>query len=90
MPNLQFRPFRDIRERLWDPRLISMTLASLSAGTLIGVVGGSFRWCLVEADQLRDRLIVWSHGSLRGLDYSRHSSAFVCGCCTPARAEGGP
>ena len=62
MPNLQFRLFRDIRERLWDPRLIRMTLASVIAGTSIGVVGGSFRWCLVEADQLRDRLIVWSHG----------------------------
>ena len=62
MPNLQFRPLRDIRKRFWDPRLIRMTLASLIAGTLIGVVGGSFRWCLVEADQLRDRLILWSHG----------------------------
>ena len=62
MPNLQFRPFRDIRERLWDPRLIRMTLASVIAGTSIGVVGGSFRWCLVEADQLRDRLIMRSHG----------------------------
>ncbi|HEX8800283.1 MAG TPA: H(+)/Cl(-) exchange transporter ClcA [Terriglobales bacterium] len=62
MPNLQFRPFRDIRKSLWDPRLIRMTLASVIAGTSIGVVGGSFRWCLVEADQLRDRLIVWSHG----------------------------
>ena len=63
MPDLQFRLFRNVRKRFWDdPRLIRMTLASLIAGTLIGVVGGSFRWCLVEADQLRDRLIMWSHG----------------------------
>jgi CIC family chloride channel protein len=39
-----------------------MTVASLIAGILIGVVGGAFRWCLVEAELLRDRLVLWSHG----------------------------
>jgi CIC family chloride channel protein len=39
-----------------------MTLASMIAGGMIGVVGGSFRWCLDQAEHLRDRMIVWSHG----------------------------
>jgi CIC family chloride channel protein len=39
-----------------------MTLASLLAGTLIGVVGGAFRWCLGQAEHLRDHLVLWSHG----------------------------
>ena len=33
------------------------------AGAMIGVVGGSFRWCLEQAEHLRDRMIVWSHGN---------------------------
>jgi CIC family chloride channel protein len=40
-----------------------MTLASVIAGALIGVVGGAFRWCLALADQLRDRMVFWSHGN---------------------------
>jgi CIC family chloride channel protein len=62
MPSLPFLPFRKIRSRFWNPRLIRMTLASLVAGTLIGVVGGAFRWCLLQAEQLRDHLVLWSHG----------------------------
>jgi chloride channel protein, CIC family len=61
MPHPPIRPFRNLRSRFWDPRLIRMTLASVLAGTLIGVVGGSFRWCLVQAERLRDSLILWSH-----------------------------
>lgn len=30
---------------------------------MIGVVGGTFRWCLERAEQLRDHLILWSHGA---------------------------
>src|SRR5215813_10143026 len=51
-----------LRARFWDARLIRVTIASVIAGVLIGVVGGSFRWCLAHSEQLRDRLIVWSHG----------------------------
>jgi len=51
-----------LRARFWDARLIRVTIASVIAGLLIGVVGGSFRWCLAHSEQLRDRLIVWSHG----------------------------
>ena len=40
-----------------------MTIASMIAGAMIGVVGGSFRWFLAQAEQLRDRMIVWSHGN---------------------------
>jgi CIC family chloride channel protein len=47
----------------WDARLLRMTLASMAAGAMIGVVGGSFRWCLDQAEQLRDRMVVWSHGT---------------------------
>ena len=47
---------------IWDARLLRMTLASVIAGVMIGVVGGSFRWCLERAEQLRDRIIFLSHG----------------------------
>jgi CIC family chloride channel protein len=49
--------------RAWDERLFRMTVASMIAGAMIGVVGGSFRWCLDQAEHLRDRVIVWSHGN---------------------------
>ena len=49
--------------KIWDARLIRMTLASVLAGTLIGVVGGSFRWCLERAEEFRDRMVLWSHGN---------------------------
>ena len=48
--------------RIWDARLARMTIASLIAGAMIGVVGGSFRWFLAQAEELRDRMIVWAHG----------------------------
>ena len=48
--------------KIWDARLFRMTIASLLAGAMIGVVGGSFRWFLAQAELLRDRVIVWSHG----------------------------
>ena len=48
--------------RVWDTRLLRMTIASVLAGAVIGVVGGAFRWCLAQAEQLRDRMILWSHG----------------------------
>ncbi len=39
-----------------------MTLASVIVGSLTGVVGGSFRWCLEQAEKLRDRVVLLSHG----------------------------
>lgn len=49
--------------KIWDTRLLRMSLASVLAGAMIGVVGGAFRWCLTAAERFRDSLIVWSHGS---------------------------
>ncbi len=48
--------------RVWDTRLLRMTIAGALAGVVIGVVGGAFRWCLAEAEQLRDRMIFVAHG----------------------------
>ncbi len=48
--------------KIWDARLIRMTVASVIAGAITGVVGGSFRWCLEQAEQLRDRMILRAHG----------------------------
>jgi chloride channel protein, CIC family len=49
--------------RIWNLRLLRMTTASVIAGVAIGVVGGSFRWCLERAERLRDQTIFWSHGN---------------------------
>jgi chloride channel protein, CIC family len=38
-----------------------MTIAIVIAGAMVGVVGGSFRWCLERAEQFRDKTILWSH-----------------------------
>src|SRR5208283_4978780 len=48
--------------RTWDARLLRMTVASVLAGAMIGVVGGAFRWCLAQAERQRDAMVVWSHG----------------------------
>src|SRR5271169_293962 len=48
--------------RIWDARLIRMTIASVIAGVMIGLVGGAFRWCLARAELQRDAMIAWSHG----------------------------
>lgn len=48
--------------KIWDARLIRMTTASVIVGAVTGVVGGSFRWCLAQAEQLRDRMVFLSHG----------------------------
>jgi CIC family chloride channel protein len=61
MPDFSFQQFSNVRSRIWDPRLIRMTLASIFTGLLIGVVGGSFRWCLVQAELFRDHTVAWSH-----------------------------
>ena len=45
-------------------RLIRMTVASVLAGVLTGIVGGSFRWCLERTENLRDHMIAWTHGAL--------------------------
>ena len=46
----------------WDSRLLRMTIASVLAGLVIGLVGGAFRWCLAHAELRRDAMIAWSHG----------------------------
>ena len=48
--------------RIWDVRLLRMTIASVFAGAMIGVIGGAFRWCLAQAELRRDAMITWSHG----------------------------
>jgi len=48
--------------QIWDSRLLRMTVASVLAGFVIGVVGGAFRWCLERAELLRDAIVSWSHG----------------------------
>lgn len=52
-----------LRMAIWSTRLIRVTTASVLAGILIGAVGGSFRWCLEQAEVWRDRLVLWSHGN---------------------------
>jgi chloride channel protein, CIC family len=49
--------------RIWDPPLIRLTIASVIVGIMIGVVGGTFRWCLARAEVWRDHMVFWSHGS---------------------------
>lgn len=40
--------------------------AALIAAILIGIVGGAFRWCLEQAEELRERLAEWSQGPAWG------------------------
>ena len=40
-----------------------MTVASVLAGVVTGIVGGSFRWCLERTENLRDHMIAWAHGA---------------------------
>jgi CIC family chloride channel protein len=40
-----------------------LTVASVIVGALIGVVGGTFRWCLAQAEVWRDHMVFWSHGN---------------------------
>src|SRR5262245_60013659 len=48
--------------------LLMLALSALVAGAGAGLVGAVFRLWLVQADQLRDTLVKWSHGkSLPGL-----------------------
>ena len=49
--------------RIWDPPLIRLTIASVIVGIMIGVVGGTFRWCLAQAELWRDHMVLWSHES---------------------------
>lgn len=42
-------------------RLFRMVTASMLGGLLTGIVGGAFRYCLIRADGLRTRMIVWAH-----------------------------
>ena len=49
--------------QIWHTRLLRMTVASVLAGVLTGLVGGSFRWCLARTETLRDHMIAWTHGA---------------------------
>ncbi len=44
-------------------RVLRISLASIVAGVLIGIVGGLFQALLIAAERWRDMLIVWAHGS---------------------------
>lgn len=39
-----------------------LTLASIASAIAIGFIGGSFRWLLVQADNLRHVSLAWAHG----------------------------
>lgn len=41
---------------------VRVCLTAASAGIVIGVVGGAFRWCLQAADRLRAAFVEWSQG----------------------------
>ena len=47
--------------KLWSSRVIRISIASILAGILTGLVGGAFRYCLIAADRGRDALIAWAH-----------------------------
>src|SRR5271167_2201796 len=44
-----------------NSRVVRVTIASLVAGALIGVVGGLFELLLVFANSLRNEVIAWAH-----------------------------
>jgi len=44
-------------------RVLRITVASIVAGVLIGVLGGVFQVLLVGAERWRDLLVAWAHGS---------------------------
>jgi CIC family chloride channel protein len=49
-------------ERQGEGSLLALALLALVAGALAGLVGAIFRFCLEQADHLRDVLIAWAHG----------------------------
>jgi CIC family chloride channel protein len=40
---------------------VHICVTAIVAGVFIGFVGGAFRWCLVQADQLRTDVVDWTH-----------------------------
>jgi CIC family chloride channel protein len=46
---------------LLNSRVTRLAAASLVAGTMIGLIGAVFRFCLVRGDRLRDALVYWAH-----------------------------
>jgi len=61
---------RRVRDSHWGfrlmtpfkPRVIRISAASIFTGLTIGLVGGAFRYILLDADRLRDLLVYWAHG----------------------------
>lgn len=49
-------------ERPRERALLVLALVALVAGAATGVVGGAFRWILVQADVLRAAMVAWAHG----------------------------
>src|SRR5271169_3167120 len=47
--------------KLLNSRVIRISIASILTGSLIGLVGGAFRYCLIAADTQRDGLVAWAH-----------------------------
>lgn len=46
---------------IWNSRVIRLVVARVLGGTLIGCVGGAFRYLLIISDGLRTDLIGWAH-----------------------------
>jgi len=47
--------------KLFNSRVIRISIASILTGILIGLVGGAFRYCLIAADNGRSALIAKAH-----------------------------
>jgi CIC family chloride channel protein len=46
---------------LLNSRVVRLAMASIVAGVMIGLIGGTFRYLLVRADHLRDALVYRAH-----------------------------
>ena len=70
-------------------RLTVLCLIAIVAAVAVGFVGGSFRWCLDRASELRGALLTWSH-TLDGFGwlFPLAMSAVGCGRRRPDRAVG--
>jgi chloride channel protein, CIC family len=47
--------------KILNSRVIRISIASLLTGSLIGLVGGVFRYCLIAVDSGRNALITGAH-----------------------------
>jgi chloride channel protein, CIC family len=68
---------KDEHRQFADERrgLLSLAAMALIVGAATGCVGAIFRLLLVQADQLRDTMIIWAHG------YGIWGFLFIVGAC---------